>query len=254
MRQMMILLFFCVMSCVKVFAYVCNHSGYCEDGRIGIGAHYSNLASPISKASSTGGYISMYGGYYYKRLYGALDFIGGLTRPRFKTDSGIYRDNASYFFASSALHLGASFGKDNAFLLYLVPRLEVYSFGEDDRLGKFAVAHFAIGPHIRNRFSLSEKLILEAELGAEANSRRYIGESFSDKKGFDGSYRLNASLGLYFKRGGEYSRKIDFYTKLGGVFYHNKAYVHSTSVLQPTTRDFALMLEVGMTLENLFRL
>ena len=66
----------------NALAYTCNTS-YCDDDRLGIGAHYSSLKSPLSQAHNTGAYLSIYSGYHWQRLYVAVDTLVGFTRPIF---------------------------------------------------------------------------------------------------------------------------------------------------------------------------
>ncbi|WP_301186503.1 hypothetical protein, partial [uncultured Helicobacter sp.] len=211
----------------------------------------------LSQAHNTGAYLSIYSGYHWQRLYLAVDTLVGFTRPIFTSyaDSSTHKESKAYFFSSVAAHIGLKLDeRDRLFFIYLAPRIEGYRFSQYEK-GGFTAGYVSVGPSLFNRTTLTERLAFEANLGiAPFVARRYMGEDFeSMAPSLDGSYRIDASIGLLFKRSSPYSKRTDFYVRLNGTLLNNKSYIHSSSLTQPASKDYALMLECGMVLENLFR-
>ncbi|MCX2717611.1 hypothetical protein OQH61_07680 [Helicobacter sp. MIT 21-1697] len=241
---MRIVLALALMLC-NVCAYTC-YSTHCEDIRVGLGAHHS-------KTYNTGVYLSGYAAYHKGIFYIAGGVIIGQVSPTLTptTDLNTYNQNDTSLFTAITPHIGVKLGGENPLFVYIQAQWERYGIGEynDTSLN---VSQLFIGPAMAYYANISDSIVLEVGVGMGANILRdYINESVN--KGFeretshiDRSYRVDTFLGMRFKRGETYHKKSDIYVRLNAIAYHNA----TTSTLPPR-RDYAFMLECGISLENL---
>ncbi len=228
----------------NALAYTC-YSSHCEDIRIGLGAHHS-------KTYDTGVYLSGYAGGHWDKLYIAGGVNIGQVNPTFAPTIDSNKQNYNSLLASAYAHIGAKLGGENPLFLYVETKIERYSIGENTT---FSANQLFMGAYIANHAKISSGIMLEIGLGISPSIVRYYTSqnadknSISQRNNIDGSYRIDTFIGIRFKRGDEYSKKSDIYVRAMGIFYHNKTY--NTPITLPPRNDYALMLECGISLENL---
>ena len=241
---MRVAILFLALSFSNAFAYTC-YSTHCEDIRVGLGIHYS-------KTYNTGVYLSGYAGGHWERFYIAGGVMIGQVYPTFAPIIDSDRQSYNSLLASAYAQIGAKLGGENPLFLYFETRFERYDIGENNI---FSANQLFMGAYIAHHAKISSGIVLETGLGVSPSIiRHYTSESankgfISQSSNIDGGYRIDTFIGMRFKRGSEYRKKSDIYMRLNGIFYHNKTY--NIPITLPPRKDYALMLECGLSLENL---